>query len=82
MSTLPEPLDVAFEEDVMKVTLADGRTIAVPLARYPILLHATPDQRMEFWLSPDGVHWDGLDEDISVEGMLAVSAAAAPRRAA
>lgn len=55
----------------MWVHLDDGRVIAVPLAWFPRLLTATPEQRAQFELSPRGVHWEALDEDISVDGLLA-----------
>ncbi len=70
MSILPEPVEVAFDACSMSVALDDGRTITVPLAWYPVLLHATSEQRAAVWLSPAGLHWDALDEDISVEAML------------
>lgn len=60
-----------FDEDSMWVHLDDGRVIAVPLAWFPRLLTATPEQRAQFELSPRGVHWEALDEDISVDGLLA-----------
>ena len=71
MYILPEPVDVSFTDCTMSVALDDGRTITVPLAWYSRLRHATPEQLLAFELSPGGVHWEGLDEDISVEGMLA-----------
>ena len=83
MNILPEPVSVDFDDSTMSVALDDGRKITVPLAWYPALLHATPEQRATCWLSPSGVHWDELDEDISVEGMMGVrSAAGEARRAA
>jgi hypothetical protein len=65
------PERVSFDEDSMWVALSDGRTIGVPLAWFPRLLHATPDQRAAVTLSPMGLHWEGLDEDISVAGLIA-----------
>ena len=65
------PRAVRFDENSLWVDLADGRTIAVPLAWFPRLLHATPEQRGQVELSPNGLHWDALDEDISVAGLLA-----------
>lgn len=64
---------VRFDDFTMWVDLADGRTIGVPLAWFPRLLHATPDQRAAVMISPSGrgLHWDELDEDISVPGLLA-----------
>ena len=52
-------------------TLSDGRVPGVPLARFPRLLHATPEARAGWTLSPFGIHWQALDEDISVAGLLA-----------
>jgi hypothetical protein len=60
-----------FDEDSMWVELSDGRCLGVPLAWFPRLLHATPEQRLAFEISRDGLHWDGLDEDISIAGLLA-----------
>ena len=64
---------VRFDESTLWVDLADGRTIGAPLAWFPRLLHATPDQRSAVRVSASGrgLHWDALDEDISVEGLLA-----------
>ncbi len=70
MYFLPEPVSVSFNEDMMSTTLEDGRIITVPIAWYPRLLNATAAQRLKFELSPAGIHWDEIDEDISVEGML------------
>jgi hypothetical protein len=69
MSTSPR--SVRFDENSLWVDLADGRVIAAPLAWFPRLLHATPEQRVRFELSPGGLHWEELDEDISVAGLLA-----------
>lgn len=69
MSTLAK--SVRFQDDSMWVDLSDGRTIAVPLAWFPRLLHASVDQREKVEISFKGLHWDALDEDISVAGLLA-----------
>jgi len=63
---------VHFTEDTLAVDLLDGRTIIVPLAWYPRLLDATPDQRRNWQLSGAGygIHWPDLDEDLSTEGLL------------
>ena len=82
MYFLPEPVSVSFTDDMMSTTLEDGRIITVPIAWYPRLLKATPEQRAKYELSPAGVHWDEIDEDISVEGMLIGRNLNAPRRAA
>ena len=65
------PKSVRFDDDSLWVELSDGRTIGVPLAWFPRLRHASPQDRMAWELSHRGIHWDGLDEDISVEGLLA-----------
>ena len=62
---------VRFDDDSMWVELDDGRRMAVPLAWLPRLLAATPEQRAGFELSPRGIHWEALDEDISIDGLLA-----------
>ena len=69
MSTSPKT--VRFDEDTLWVSLSDGRTIAAPLAWFPRLLEAAPEQRAMVELSQGGLHWDTLDEDISVAGLLA-----------
>lgn len=62
---------VRFDEHTMWVDLTDGRTLGVPLAWSPRLLNATPAQRESVELSRIGLHWEELDEDISVAGLLA-----------
>jgi hypothetical protein len=62
---------VRFDEYTMWVELSDGRTLGIPLAWFPRLLHATPDERNQVELSRVGLHWEALDEDISVAGLLA-----------
>ena len=69
MNTLAK--SVRFEHDSMWVDLSDGRVIAVPLAWFPRLLRATDTQRKKVEISPNGLHWEELDEDISVAGLLA-----------
>jgi hypothetical protein len=61
---------IRFDDVTMWVDLNDGRTLGVPLAWFPVLFHATPEQRAKYWLSDGGLHWDEIDEDISVEGLL------------
>jgi Protein of unknown function (DUF2442) len=65
------PKSVRFDDDSMWVGLVDGRTIAVPLAWFPRLLKAAPEHRLQVELSSTSLHWDALDEDISVAGLLA-----------
>ena len=62
---------VRFDDNSRWVDLSDGRVIAVPLAWFPRLLHATQQQRERVEFSPLGLHWEELDEDISVAGLLA-----------
>jgi hypothetical protein len=62
---------VRFDDNSMWVELSDGRTLGIPLAWFPRLLHAQPEQRQKFDLSVNGIHWDELDEDISIAGLLA-----------
>ncbi|HEV2569790.1 DUF2442 domain-containing protein [Sphingomonas sp.] len=82
MNFFPEPVHVSFDEDTMSVQLDDGRTITVPLAWYPRLLGAQRKQLEAYELSPSGVHWDELDEDISVQGMMSPRFEFAPAQAA
>lgn len=62
---------VRFDRDDMWVELQDGRTLGVPLAWFPRLLRATVAQRESVRISSRGLHWECLDEDISVAGLLA-----------
>lgn len=68
---ITSPKAIRFDDDTLWVNLSDGRTIAAPLAWFPRLLDATPEQRAMVELSKGGLHWDALDEDISVAGLLA-----------
>ena len=75
MNTLVcEPLakTVRFDADAMWVDLEDGRQLGVPLAYFPRLLRAKPEQRLHYTISGGGtgLHWDDLDEDISVPSLL------------
>jgi hypothetical protein len=78
MSTLVTERDVfaesvCFSADSLTVRLDDGRSLSVPLAWYPRLLHGTQAERENYELigEGEGIHWPELDEDISVEGLLA-----------
>lgn len=62
---------VHFDQDSMWVDLSDGRIIGVPLVWFPRLLHGAPEQREQLRITSRGLHWDSLDEDISVAGLLA-----------
>lgn len=68
--TPPEPVGVTVTEDTLSVDLADGRTISVPLGWFPRLQHGTPEERGQFELGRNGIHWPELDEDIPVAGLL------------
>lgn len=63
---------VALDEHRLSVDLADGRTIIVPLAWYPRLLHATAAERANWKIAGGGygIHWPSIDEDLSSEGLL------------
>ncbi len=62
---------VRFDDDSMWVELSDGRTLGVPYAWFPRLLNATPEQRRAVEIGRLGLHWEAIDEDISVAGLLA-----------
>ena len=70
---------VRCTDDALSVEMVDGRTVTVPLAWYPRLLHAIPEQRANWEIAGGGfgVHWPELDEDLSTEGIL--RGAPAPR---
>jgi len=57
---------IRFDNDSM-----DGRTVGVPLVWFPRLMKATSAQRNEYSISQSGLHWEAIDEDISIEGLLA-----------
>lgn len=70
---VPMAESVTVTEDTLSVDLTDGRTISVPLAWFPRLLYATQEERNNWRLigKGQGIHWEDIDEDISVEGLLA-----------
>ncbi|HEV7429275.1 MAG TPA: DUF2442 domain-containing protein [Thermoanaerobaculia bacterium] len=70
---VPAATNVLVTDDTLTVDLSDGRTISVPLAWYPRLVHGTEEERSTWRLigRGDGIHWPELDEDISVEGLIA-----------
>jgi hypothetical protein len=78
MTILAVEMDIPYAENIMvtadtlTVDLSDGRTISVPLAWYPRLMHATPKELKNWRLIGKGqeVHWEDIDEDISIEGLL------------
>ena len=70
---MPTVLDVDVSDDTLRVTLSDGRALAVPSGWYPRLAHAKASERAN-WMVIDGgagIHWPQLDEDISLSGLLA-----------
>ena len=69
---VPDAENVTITEDTLTVELIDGRAISVPLAWFPRLLHASQEERSQWRLigKGQGIHWESLDEDISVEGLL------------
>ncbi len=71
MTTSVSATHVRFDADSMWVDLSDGRVLGIPLAWFPRLLHASPEQRTDLRISSRGLHWESLDEDISIAGLLA-----------
>jgi len=78
---VPLAQGVAVTKDTLRVDLSDGRTVSLPLAWFPRLVHASVSERNNWRLigRGHGIHWEGLDEDISVEGMLYGIPARRPR---
>ncbi len=70
---IPEALNVLLTDDTLSVDLSDGRSISVPIAWFPRLLHSTEQERnnWRFIGKGQGIHWEDIDEDISIEGLLA-----------
>jgi hypothetical protein len=70
---VPNAERVSLTDDALTVDLSDGRSVSVPLTWFPRLLHGTPAEREGWRLigRGEGIHWDALDEDISVESLLA-----------
>jgi hypothetical protein len=64
---------VTFKDDLMEVSLTDGRIICVPILWFPLLHEATPEQREHYEIGGGGIslHWPDIDEDRSVAGLLA-----------
>jgi hypothetical protein len=62
---------VRFDEHTIRVDLIDGRTLGVPLAWLPRLLRASPEVRQRVEISRLGLHWEDLNEDISIAGLIA-----------
>jgi Protein of unknown function (DUF2442) len=70
-SILPQATTIRFDEHLLWVDLTDGRTIGVPLVWFPRLLQGSATDRDDFFISPSGIHWETLDEDISIAQLLA-----------
>jgi hypothetical protein len=70
---MPKGERVTVTDDTLSVDLSDGRSLSVPLGWFPRLLHATTAERNAWRLigKGEGIHWEEIDEDISVEGLLA-----------
>jgi hypothetical protein len=70
---IPNAEAVTVTEDTLSVDLTDGRTLSVPLTWFPRLVHATSEERNRWRLigTGQGIHWEDIDEDISVAGLLA-----------
>ncbi|CAB1083968.1 hypothetical protein D1AOALGA4SA_11502 [Olavius algarvensis Delta 1 endosymbiont] len=70
---IPEALNASLTDDTLSVDLSDGRSISVPIAWFPRLLHASEQERnnWRFIGRGQGMHWEDIDEDISMEGLLA-----------
>lgn len=70
--SVPSAEDVTVTDDTLSVDLSDGRSILVPLAWFPRLLHATKQERNNWRLigRGQGIHWEDIDEDVSVENLL------------
>ncbi len=69
---IPTVQSVDLTDDSLSVDLSDGRTISVPLAWYPRLFHGSIEERQNWWLigHGEGIHWNQLDEDISVKNII------------
>lgn len=67
---MTKPISAHCDAERLHIELADGRRLSVPLTWLPRLLAGTHEQRQKVWLSPLGLHWDALDEDISVPHLL------------
>lgn len=72
VETNPRAVEIDVTDDELIAHLADGRTVSVPLAWFPRLLHASGTERADFRIIGDGeyINWPTLDEDLSVSGLL------------
>jgi hypothetical protein len=70
---VPNAEEVSVTADTLSVDLSDGRTVSVPLAWFPRLLHGSDEERGNWRLigKGEGIHWEALDEDISIESLIA-----------
>ncbi len=68
-------LDVLFDSDMMHIRLLDSRELSIPIMWFPKLRDAKPEQREKWRLIGRGIgiHWEELDEDISVESLLSLN---------
>lgn len=69
---VPAAIGLAVTDDALRVDLSDGRTLTVPLAWFPRLLHATSAERSDWRLigEGEGIHWPAIDEDVSIESLI------------
>lgn len=81
MTDQPRAQHVEVNGDELRVDLVDGRTVIVPLSWFPRLRDATPEQRSHWRLIGQGlgIHWDDVDEDLSVKGLLTSTSPPAAR---
>jgi hypothetical protein len=70
---IPLAVYASLTDDTLTVDLSDGRTISVPIGWYPRLEHANPEERTNWRLigKGQGIHWEDIDEDISIDGLIA-----------
>ena len=73
LNVAPRAMAVVCTDDELRVSLTDGRWLSVPIAWFPRLAHASTSERGNYELLGDGqgIHWPGVDEDISVIGLIA-----------
>ncbi len=73
LKVAPRAMAVVCSDDELRVSLTDGRWLSVPLVWFPRLGHASPTERANYELLGDGegIYWPGLDEDVSVMGLIA-----------
>lgn len=71
----PRIIDISFSSDALKVVLADGREVSAPLEWFPRLRDANEQQRKNWRLigSGIGIHWEDVDEDVSIKSLLAAN---------